>query len=89
MVQANTFDSTLAGNHKARVTVETMQDRLLSGWEWLRKLMSSRIQSVHADRAPDAQPLSGYYAGAHDRVSAAEPVVSLRNIEHGAHGPRR
>jgi L-ribulose-5-phosphate 3-epimerase UlaE len=79
MVQANTFDTTLAGN-KARVAIENMQERFLDGWSRLGKLLNSRAESAHADRAPDAQPLSGYYAGASDRVCTGAPVTSFRHL---------
>jgi len=80
MYQANTIDTTLTGDRKARVAIEEMQERLLDGWGRLGKLLFARAGRGVADAAaaPDGQPLSGYYAGAYDRTSAATPVTSFR-----------
>ena len=80
MYQANTLDTTLTGDRKVRIAVERMQERFLDRWERLGKLLFSRADTRKADRAPDAGPLSGYYAGASDRVGTGAPVTSFKHL---------
>jgi len=81
MYQTNTLDTALASNRKAPVAIETIEERLLDGWRQLGKFLFWRTPSVHAVRTFDAPPLSDYYAGAYDRVSAAGPTTSFRGLE--------
>jgi hypothetical protein len=87
MSQAHTLETTLTDDRKVRIGIERMQEYLLERWERIGKVLFSRADARKADYTPGATPLSGYYAGAYDRVRASEPVVSLRHIERVARGP--
>lgn len=84
MEQVNTLDVTfggqISGNNPARLDFDSLQEAVVRSWLSLRNKLVAKRVPASPDAGTGVQPLSGYYAEAYQRATAATPVTSTRHL---------
>jgi len=84
MEQVNTLDvmfgGRIGGDNPARLDVDGLQKAIVRSLLSLRNKLVAKRVPASPDAGTRVEPLSGYYAEAYQRATAATPMSSTRHL---------
>jgi len=81
-----TFDEFVAGDRQTQAVPGGLWREFLRIWDRLSQICSKHAICTEVQKV---RPLSGYYTGAYDRVSASAPILSLSKLSSNDHNKHR